>query len=102
MIETFKIFDKDDSKNIDKLEAVKHWKSNYGKISAKEYFDQVDFDGNGEISEDEFVRFWMIVKAAGHTEEEISAELDNIQNGELWVGFENVNLNKKNSKSAKD
>ena len=53
VLETFKIFDKDGSKNIDKAEAIKHWKSNYGKISAKEFFDQVDFDNNGEISEEE-------------------------------------------------
>ena len=94
VLETFKIFDVDGSKNIDKSEAIKHWKTNYGKLSAKEFFNQVDFDDNGEISEDEFVRFWRIVKAAGHSEEEILTELENIKNGELWVGFENVNLSK--------
>ena len=50
VLETFKIFDVDDSKNIDKQEAIKHWKTNYGKLSAKEFFNQVDFDDNGEIS----------------------------------------------------
>ena len=68
MLETFKIFDVDGSKNIDKEEALKHWKSNFGKLSAKEFFDQVDFNGDGEISEDEFLRFWKIVKGHGHTE----------------------------------
>ena len=47
VIETFRIFDVDDSKEIDREEALKHWKSNFGKLSAKEFFDQVDFDGNG-------------------------------------------------------
>ena len=102
VVETFKIFDVDGSKNIDKTEAIKHWKSNYGKISAKEFFDQVDFDGNGEISEEEFVRFWRIVKGAGHTDDEILVELENIRNGELWVGFENVHLAKKGTKGTKD
>ena len=50
VLETFKIFDVDDSNNIDKQEAIKHWKTNYGKLSEKEFFNQVDFDDNGEIS----------------------------------------------------
>ncbi len=32
--EVFRIFDKDDSKTIEKEEAVKHWSKNFGKISA--------------------------------------------------------------------
>ena len=92
VLDTFKIFDKDGSKNIDKNEAVNHWTNNYGKLSAKEFFNQVDFNGDGEISDEEFVKFWRIVKGAGHTEEEILEELSNIQNGELWAGFDNVNL----------
>ena len=71
MLDTFKIFDVDGSKCIDKNEAIKHWKTNFGKLSAKEFFNQVDFNGDGEISEDEFLQFWMIVKGYGHTEEEI-------------------------------
>lgn len=71
VMEVFKIFDTDDSKNIDKTEAIEHWKSNFGKISARKFFEQVDFDGNGEISQEEFERFWRIVKGAGHTEKDI-------------------------------
>ena len=102
MLATFKIFDVDNSKNIDKNEAIKHWKSNFGKLSAKEFFDQVDFNGDGEISEEEFCRFWRIVKAHGHTEEEMTEELENIQKGELWVGFDDVNLKKGPNKNGKD
>ena len=32
--EVFKIFDKDNSKTIEKDEAIKHWSKNFGKISA--------------------------------------------------------------------
>ena len=39
VLETFRIFDKDNSHEIDKNEAIKHWKSNFGKLSAKEFFD---------------------------------------------------------------
>ena len=53
--ETFKVFDVDDSKEIDLEEALKHWKNNFAKLSAKEFFIQVDYDGNGKISEDEFL-----------------------------------------------
>ena len=52
----------------------------------------MDFDGDGNISEDEFLRFWRIVKAAGHDEEEIREELENIKAGETWAGFSDLNL----------
>ena len=82
-------------KEIYEDEAVNHWNSKFGKLSAKELFDQVDFDGDGNITEDEFVRFWRIVKGAGHDETEIMEELDNIKNGETWAGFSDLNLKKK-------
>ena len=47
-------------------------------------------NNDGEISLDEFITFWQVVKAAGHSEEEIYEELTNIQNGESWVGFNNL------------
>lgn len=88
--EVFSMFDVDGSQAIDKNEAVKHWKSAFGKISAREFFDQVDIDNDGQITLDEFQRFWQAVKAAGHTEGEIMQELDNITNGESWVGFNDL------------
>ena len=39
------------------------------------------------------MRFWKIVKGSGHTEEEIIEELNNIRNGEVWVGFDKVKIN---------
>lgn len=87
---TFKIFDKDGSNEIDREEALKHWKSSFGKLSAREFFNQVDFDGDGQITSEEFKRFWMIAKGHGVTEAEIMEELQNIQQGETWVGFDKM------------
>ena len=75
MDEVFKIFDKDDSKTIDKDEAVKHWSKNFGRISAQEFFNTVDYNHDGQIQYDEFVDFWMIVKGSGHSEEDIQEEV---------------------------
>ena len=46
------------------------------------------------------MRFWRIVKAHGHSEEEMTEELENLQKGELWAGFDDVDLKK--GKTAKD
>eukprot|EP00347_Sterkiella_histriomuscorum_P013915 403362872 len=88
--DVFKIFDKDGSKTIDKDEAVKHWSKNFGKISANEFFNTVDYNHDGQIQYDEFVDFWKIVKGSGHSEEEIQEELERIKNGESWIGFDNL------------
>ena len=75
----FKIFDKDGSKTIEKDEAVKHWSKNFGKISAQEFFNTVDYNHDGQIQYDEFVDFWKIVKGAGHTEDDIKEEVSQLQ-----------------------
>ena len=73
--EVFTIFDKDGSNTIEKDEAIKHWSKNFGKISANEFFNTVDFNHDGFIQYDEFVDFWKIVKGSGHSEEEILEEV---------------------------
>ena len=45
-------------------------------MSAGVFFDQVDVNKDGQITEAEFVDFWCIVKQSGHGEEEILEELD--------------------------
>ncbi|CDW78974.1 ef hand family protein [Stylonychia lemnae] len=88
--DVFKIFDKDGSKTIEKDEAVKHWSKNFGKISANEFFNTVDYNHDGQIQYHEFVDFWKIVKGSGHSEEEIQEELERIKNGESWIGFDDL------------
>ena len=77
--EVFKLFDTDGSNAIDKNEAVNHWKGAFGKISAKEFFNTVDVNNDGEVSLEEFIQFWKVVKASGHDEGEIMEELDKIE-----------------------
>ena len=106
MIEVFNLFDVDGSKSIDKEEACNHWKGKFGKLSAKELFNQVDVNNDGEVSLDEWVNFWEIVHQSGHDEAEINAELEGIKNGESWVGFNDLpkkkNLGKLVSTSYKE
>ncbi|CAI2385144.1 unnamed protein product [Moneuplotes crassus] len=83
----FKQIDIDDSKTIDIEEAAKYWESCFAKINAKELFKSVDFNDDGEISYDEWIDFWRIVKGAGHTDEEIMEELENLRDKQSWVGF---------------
>ena len=76
----FQIFDKDGNKTIDRTEAQKHWATvRFGKISANELFNTVDFNGDGEIAFEEFVEFWEIVKGSGHSEEEIKEEVSSLK-----------------------
>jgi len=37
--DTFRLFDKDNGGEIDREEALEHWKTSFGKISAKHFFD---------------------------------------------------------------
>lgn len=45
---------------------------------------------DGTITFQEFQDFWLAVKLAGHSEEEIMQELESIKNGESWVGFNDL------------
>ena len=48
--EVFGIFDEDGSKVIDKKEALNHWQTAFGKLSATELFNVVDLNNDGKIS----------------------------------------------------
>lgn len=50
-------------------------KSNFAKLQTEELFKAVDKDGNGSISEDEWLQFWSKVQESGHSEEEILDEV---------------------------
>ena len=47
-------------------------------------------NNDGVISKEEFISFWEVVKASGHDESEIMEELEKIEKGESWCGFDNL------------
>ena len=98
--EIFDVMDIDKGGTISKEEAIRHWGSSFGKISAKEFFNAVDENHDGKIEFIEFTRFWEVVKGSGHSEKEIFQELESLKKRESWVGF--TDLPKIYSNSAED
>lgn len=77
-------------------------------MNTEALFNAVDYDKSGEITEDEWLAFWEIVKKSGHTENEIEEEvkkisvtqMDGLLEGKAWVGFRKVDdFVKKDQKS---
>lgn len=50
-------------------------KTNFAKLNTEALFKAVDFDRSGEITKDEWLAFWEIVKKSGHTDAEIEEEV---------------------------
>ncbi|CAD8109346.1 unnamed protein product [Paramecium primaurelia] len=87
------IFQKIDIYNkgsIDKERTLQFWKSNFAKINTDALFQQVDYNKSGNITIQEWLAFWDIVKQQGYSEQEISDELDELQQGKAWVQFYKV------------
>merc|ERR1711879_42613 len=53
-------------------------------------FSEVDTDGSGAITSDEFLKFWIQVKASGYKDQDILEELDNLLDGSAWVDFKDT------------
>eukprot|EP01017_Pseudomicrothorax_dubius_P012106 TRINITY_DN1476_c0_g1_i2.p1 TRINITY_DN1476_c0_g1~~TRINITY_DN1476_c0_g1_i2.p1 ORF type:complete len:137 (-),score=38.87 TRINITY_DN1476_c0_g1_i2:133-543(-) len=90
VLAVFRKIDVDDSKTIDRAETLKFWQSNFAKLNTEALFTAVDKDKNGAISEDEWLDFWDAVKKAGHSDEEIEEEINNLDEGKAWVYFDKV------------
>jgi hypothetical protein len=50
----------------------------------------VDKDNSGTITQSEWLAFWVAVKNSGHTEDEITEELEELMAGKSWVYFDSV------------
>lgn len=70
-------------KTITKEEARKHFKS-FAKLNADAMFNEVDDDGNGALTYDEFMGFWANVLSSGYESQEVVEEVNNLLAGEAW------------------
>ena len=86
----FDEIDVDGSLSIDREEAIKYWGQNFAKINAKEFFNNVDVNNDGEVEYHEWIDFWRVVKGVGHSDEEIQEELENLKDKQAWVGFNDI------------
>merc|ERR1711879_599521 len=85
--ELFSRIDTDGSNEINREEALRHFKGKFGKMSVEAMFSKTDLDDSKGISFDEFLEFWSQVRATGYSDEELGEELDLILEGDAWVGF---------------
>ena len=72
----FKMIDSDNSNTINKDETLKFWSKNFPKLNSNEIFDQVDKNNDGNIQMSEWITFWTIVINSGHSEQELSCEVN--------------------------
>mmetsp|Transcript_103272 Transcript_103272/g.194340 ORF Transcript_103272/g.194340 Transcript_103272/m.194340 type:complete len:135 (-) Transcript_103272:74-478(-) len=83
----FKKLDLDGTEVISMGEAMRFFKGKYGKLSAKAMFNEVDVDHNGNISEKEWLAFWVQVFENGYTEQQILEEVEEMMQGGTWVDW---------------
>jgi Ca2+-binding EF-hand superfamily protein len=86
--ELFHAIDTDGTNNITKENARIFFKGAFGKLSTDAMFNEVDMDGSGAISGEEFASFWVQVFQTGlYKEEDILEELDEMKRGSAWVDW---------------
>jgi len=83
----FHVMDMDGSNAVTRKEAQAFFKGQFTSISATAMFNEVDVDKSGAITADEFIAFWLQVRAAGYKEQEIVHEIDEIMAGSSWVDW---------------
>lgn len=84
----FEKMDPDCCMEITRETAATFFKGNFRHLSADEFLKQVDKDGNGVITADEFMTFWIRVRSNGYKDEDIMEEVSNIMGGSAWVDWE--------------
>jgi hypothetical protein len=83
----FDKMDWDGDGNVTQEEAEKHC-TKFPKVSAQSMFNEVDEDGNKEVSWDEFLAFWKnVVASREYSTEDLMEEVGDMINGESWVDF---------------
>eukprot|EP00928_Gymnodinium_smaydae_P017740 TRINITY_DN16785_c0_g1_i1.p1 TRINITY_DN16785_c0_g1~~TRINITY_DN16785_c0_g1_i1.p1 ORF type:complete len:667 (-),score=136.95 TRINITY_DN16785_c0_g1_i1:73-2073(-) len=81
----FRMMDADGSNAVTREEARTFFNGTFSKLSADALFDACDIDRSGAITADEFVGYWLQVRAAGYPEKDIIHEVDELMAGAAWV-----------------
>jgi len=74
---------------ITRENAQRFYKGSFSLISAEEMFQTMDHSGHGVIRPKDFMSFWTQVKAHGHTDRELLAEINDLMKGGPWVNWQN-------------
>jgi len=85
-----KMFEAMDTNKDGKLilsEAESFFKT-FKTLTAKAMFNEVDVDGDKEITKDEWLTFWNNVMKSGYSAADVEPELESLMKGEAWVDWE--------------
>lgn len=85
--ELFKAMDIDSSNAVTREEAALFFKGSFGNVSCEAMFNEVDVDGSGAITADEYVKFWIQVRGAGYSDQDILEEVEQLLEGSSWVDW---------------
>lgn len=93
--------DPDGSNAVTREEAKVFFKGAFGKLSADAMFNEVDVDGSGAITAEEFIAFWIHIRKNGYKEQDIIDELDELLEGGAWVDWKDGKDTSKEAASNK-
>mmetsp|Transcript_64031 Transcript_64031/g.152705 ORF Transcript_64031/g.152705 Transcript_64031/m.152705 type:complete len:391 (+) Transcript_64031:111-1283(+) len=85
--ELFNAMDADHTNAVTREQASNFFKGAFAQLSVTAMFNEVDVDGSGAITAEEFVDFWVQVRKAGYSDEDIIEELIELREGNAWVDW---------------
>mmetsp|Transcript_54447 Transcript_54447/g.151691 ORF Transcript_54447/g.151691 Transcript_54447/m.151691 type:complete len:293 (-) Transcript_54447:166-1044(-) len=83
----FRKMDSDNTLVITHEKASNHFKGTFTKLSVESMFNEIDQNRHGQISADEWMKFWLQVRASGYKDKDIADELENLLDGGAWVDW---------------
>jgi len=83
----FNAMDADRSNAVTRDQASAFFKGAFAQLSVDAMFNEVDVDGSGAITAEEFVDFWVQVRKAGYSDDDIIEELEQLREGNAWVDW---------------
>jgi len=61
--------------------------TNFKAVSVDALFNEVDVDNSGAITAEEFIDFWLQVRANGYSEDQLYEEMEQMREGGAWVDW---------------